>query len=52
MFLSEFLAVIEKELLPNSDISKRIVATKATQLKKEFGTGPQVYYVLEEGAKS
>ena len=37
---------------PNSDVSKRIVATKATQLKKQFGTGPQVYYVLEEGAKS
>ncbi len=37
---------------PNSDISKRIAATGATQLKKEFGTGPQVYYVLEEGAKS
>jgi Fe-S-cluster-containing dehydrogenase component len=37
---------------PNSPISKRIAATGATQLKKEFGTGPQVYYVLEEGAKS
>jgi len=37
---------------PNSDVSKRIAATKATQLKKQFGTGPQVYYVLEEGAKS
>ena len=37
---------------PNSDVSKRIAATNATQLKKQFGTGPQVYYVLEEGAKS
>lgn len=37
---------------PNSEVSKRIAATKATQLKKQFGTGPQVYYVLEEGAKS
>ena len=37
---------------PNSDVSKRIAQTKATQLKKQFGTGPQVYYVLEEGAKS
>ena len=37
---------------PNSDVSKRIKETKAVQLKTEFGTGPQVYYVLEEGAKS
>ena len=37
---------------PNSEVSKRIKATGATQLKKDFGTGPQVYYVLEEGAKS
>lgn len=37
---------------PNSDISKRIKATGAKQLKTQFGTGPQVYYVLEEGAKS
>lgn len=37
---------------PKSDISKRIAATGAKQLKQEFGTGPQVYYVLEEGAKS
>jgi Fe-S-cluster-containing dehydrogenase component len=36
----------------NSEVSKRIRATGATQLKKQFGTGPQVYYVLEEGAKS
>ena len=35
-----------------SDISKRIKATGAKQLKTQFGTGPQVYYVLEEGAKS
>lgn len=37
---------------PNSEVSKRIKETKAVQLKTEFGTGPQVYYVLEEGAKS
>lgn len=37
---------------PNSDVSKRIAQTKATQLKKQFGIGPQVYYVLEEGARS
>lgn len=37
---------------PNSDISKRIKETKAVQLRKQFGTSPQVYYVLEEGAKS
>jgi Fe-S-cluster-containing dehydrogenase component len=37
---------------PNSDVSKRVKETKAVQLKTEFGTGPQVYYVLEEGAKS
>lgn len=37
---------------PNSEISKRIKATGAKQLKTKFGTGPQVYYVLEEGAKS
>ncbi len=37
---------------PNSDVSKRIKETNATQLKKQFKTGPQVYYVLEEGAKS
>jgi len=37
---------------PNSDVSKRIKATGAVQLKKQFGTGPQVYYVLEKGAKA
>jgi Fe-S-cluster-containing dehydrogenase component len=37
---------------PNSEVSQRISETKAVQLKSEFGTGPQVYYVLEEGAKS
>lgn len=37
---------------PNSEVSQRIKETKAVQLKTEFGTGPQVYYVLEEGAKS
>ncbi len=37
---------------PNSAISKRIAATGAKPLKTEFGTGPRVYYALEEGAKS
>ena len=37
---------------PNSEISKRIKQTNAKQLKAQFGTGPQVYYVLEEGAQS
>jgi phenylacetyl-CoA:acceptor oxidoreductase subunit 1 len=37
---------------PASDISKRIRETGAVQLKKQFGTGPNVYYVLEEGARS
>ncbi len=37
---------------PGSEISKRVKETNAVQLKKQFGTGPQVYYVLEEGAKS
>lgn len=37
---------------PNSEVSKKIAATKPVQLKKQFGTGPQVYYVLEEGAKA
>jgi Fe-S-cluster-containing dehydrogenase component len=32
---------------PNSDISRLIVEKRATQLKKEFGTKPQVYYVME-----
>jgi phenylacetyl-CoA:acceptor oxidoreductase 27-kDa subunit len=37
---------------PDSEVSKKIAATKPVQLKRRFGTGPQVYYVLEEGAKS
>lgn len=37
---------------PSSEISLRIKATGAKQLKTQFGTAPQVYYVLEEGAKS
>lgn len=37
---------------PNSDISKRIKETNAVQLRKQFGTLPQVFYVLEEGAVS
>lgn len=34
---------------PNSTVSKQIGARKATQLKREFGTSPRVYYVLEGG---
>ncbi|MDH3473576.1 MAG: 4Fe-4S dicluster domain-containing protein [Rhodospirillales bacterium] len=34
---------------PDSAVAKRIGAKKATQIKKEFGTRPQVYYVLEGG---
>ncbi|MDP1733538.1 MAG: 4Fe-4S dicluster domain-containing protein [Sulfuritalea sp.] len=34
---------------PKSEVSRRIGATKAAQLKKEFGTRPQVYYLLEGG---
>ena len=37
---------------PNSEVAQRIKATNAVQLRKQFGIGPQVYYVLEEGAKS
>ncbi|OGK97340.1 MAG: 4Fe-4S ferredoxin [Candidatus Rokubacteria bacterium RIFCSPHIGHO2_12_FULL_73_22] len=34
---------------PNSTVSRVIGDKRATQLKKEFGTRPQVYYVLEGG---
>lgn len=34
---------------PNSTVSERIGTKRATQIKKEFGTRPQVYYVLEGG---
>ena len=34
---------------PNSEVSKLIGEKKAAQLKKEYGTGPQVFYVLEGG---
>jgi Fe-S-cluster-containing dehydrogenase component len=37
---------------PNSDISKRIKESNAVQLLKKFGTSPQVFYILEEGATS
>lgn len=33
----------------DSTVAQQIGAKKATQLKKEFGTRPQVYYVLEGG---
>ncbi len=35
---------------PNSEVSRAIGRKKAAQLKKEFGTRPQVYYVLEGGS--
>ena len=35
---------------PNSEVAKRIKATGAVQLKPQFGTAPQVYYVLNKGA--
>ncbi|GMQ87395.1 MAG: 4Fe-4S dicluster domain-containing protein [Gammaproteobacteria bacterium] len=34
---------------PESNVSRYIGRKKATQLKKEYGTRPQVYYVLEGG---
>jgi len=34
---------------PSSKVSRLIAERKATQLKKEFRTRPQVYYVLEGG---
>jgi Fe-S-cluster-containing dehydrogenase component len=34
---------------PSSAVSTYIAKKKATQLKKEFGTEPQVYYVLNGG---
>jgi Fe-S-cluster-containing dehydrogenase component len=36
---------------PESRVSKTIGAKKAAQLKREYGTAPQVYYVLEGGEK-
>ena len=34
---------------PNSTVAQWVGEKKATQIKKEFGTRPQVYYVLEGG---
>jgi Fe-S-cluster-containing dehydrogenase component len=34
---------------PNSEISKLISKKRATKLKREYGTNPQVYHVLEGG---
>jgi Fe-S-cluster-containing dehydrogenase component len=34
---------------PDSEVSKKISSKRATQLKKHFGTKPQVYYVIDGG---
>jgi len=34
---------------PTSEVSRIIAEKRATQLKKEYGTRPQVYYVLQGG---
>ncbi len=34
---------------PESDVSKILAEKRGTQLKKEFGTRPQVYYILQGG---
>jgi phenylacetyl-CoA:acceptor oxidoreductase 27-kDa subunit len=34
---------------PSSEVAKKVAQTRATQIKKEFGTRPQVYYALEGG---
>ncbi|RMD70478.1 MAG: 4Fe-4S dicluster domain-containing protein, partial [Gammaproteobacteria bacterium] len=34
---------------PESSVSRVIGEKRATQLKKEFGTRPQVYYVMQGG---
>ncbi len=34
---------------PDNEVKAYIGKKKATQLKKEFGTGPQVYYVVRGG---
>ncbi len=36
---------------PDSNVSKKLESKKVVQIKKEFGTGPQVHYLLEEGVK-
>lgn len=36
---------------PDSKVSTILKSRKAVQIKKEFGTGPQVHYLLEEGVK-
>jgi Fe-S-cluster-containing dehydrogenase component len=36
---------------PESPVAKAIGQGKATQLKREYGTAPQVYYVLEGGER-
>jgi len=34
---------------PESEVSKKISSKRATQIKKHFGTKPQVYYVIDGG---
>ncbi|MEO5335792.1 MAG: 4Fe-4S dicluster domain-containing protein [Magnetospirillum sp. WYHS-4] len=34
---------------PNSNVARQIGARKAAQIKRDYGTRPQVYYVLEAG---
>ncbi|MCU7804873.1 MAG: 4Fe-4S dicluster domain-containing protein [Candidatus Thiodiazotropha sp. (ex Lucinoma annulata)] len=36
---------------PKSEVARTIGGKKASQLKREFGAAPQVYYVLEGGEK-
>lgn len=36
---------------PDSKVAKQIGTRKAAQLKREYGAGPQVYYVLEGGER-
>jgi Fe-S-cluster-containing dehydrogenase component len=36
---------------PDSEVARQIGTKRAAQLKREYGTAPQVYYVLEGGEK-
>ena len=37
---------------PQSAVARKMAASQPVQLKRQFGTRPQVYYVLEQGARS